>query len=254
MEENFDNLIFEAALCERADNYQVMVQIMKKAVKIVPVNKPDIHIKVRNLFSVAYKNIAGSRRSAHRIYTAEHSKYENDPVKTEVVKKYITIVEQELNEICDDVIWYITNHIQGSPIFSDIESQVFFLKMKGDYLRYKAEVNENQEIIDESGINYVEARKLAEELKPTNPVKLGLALNYSVYLYEIVRDGNSACSVAKEAFDKAIFGLDNLSEDHYKDSTLIMQLLRDNMTLWTNQDENMEGDDERFDDLDKEEL
>lgn len=254
MEDNFENLIFEAALCERADNYQVMVQIMKKAVKLVPATKSDIQIKTRNLFSVAYKNIAGSRRSAHRIYTAEFGKYENDPVKAEIVRRYITQVEGELHEICDDVIWYITNHIQGSPVFSDVESQVFFLKMKGDYLRYKAEVDENQKTINESASNYVEARKLAEELKPTNPVKLGLALNYSVYLYEIVRDGNGACEVAKEAFDKAIFGLDTLSEDHYKDSTLIMQLLRDNMTLWSNQDDNIEVDDERFDDLDKEEL
>jgi len=27
--------------------------------------------------------------------------------------------------------------------------------------------------------------------------------------------------------------LDTLNEDSYKDSTLIMQLLRDNLTLWT---------------------
>lgn len=34
-----------------------------------------------------------------------------------------------------------------------------------------------------------------------------------------------------QAFDDAIAELDTLSEDCYKDSTLIMQLLRDNLTL-----------------------
>lgn len=42
-----------------------------------------------------------------------------------------------------------------------------------------------------------------------------------------------ACHLAKQAFDEAISELDSLSEESYKDSTLIMQLLRDNLTLWT---------------------
>ena len=42
-----------------------------------------------------------------------------------------------------------------------------------------------------------------------------------------------ACHLAKQAFDEAIAELDTLNEDSYKDSTLIMQLLRDNLTLWT---------------------
>lgn len=42
-----------------------------------------------------------------------------------------------------------------------------------------------------------------------------------------------ACHLAKQAFDEAIAELDSLNEESYKDSTLIMQLLRDNLTLWT---------------------
>ncbi|PON33167.1 14-3-3 protein [Parasponia andersonii] len=44
------------------------------------------------------------------------------------------------------------------------------------------------------------------------------------------------------AFDEAIAELDTLGEDSYKDSTLIMQLLRDNLTLWTS--DMQEGTDE----------
>ncbi|KAJ0138846.1 Uncharacterized protein HZ326_18183, partial [Fusarium oxysporum f. sp. albedinis] len=83
-------------------------------------------------------------------------------------------------------------------------------------------------------------------------IRLGLALNFSVFYYEILNAPDQACHLAKQAFDDAIAGttrgllpigqrytdmesteLDTLSEESYKDSTLIMQLLRDNLTLWT---------------------
>lgn len=84
------------------------------------------------------------------------------------------------------------------------------------------------------------------ELAPTHPIRLGLALNFSVFYYEILNSPDQACHLAKQAFDDAIAGqymtpelvgrqltqcveLDTLSEESYKDSTLIMQLLRDNL-------------------------
>ena len=68
-------------------------------------------------------------------------------------------------------------------------------------------------------------------LNSTNPIRLGLALNFSVFHYEINGNKDKACALAKAAFDEAIAELDNLKEDSYKDSTLIMQLLRDNLTV-----------------------
>lgn len=66
-----------------------------------------------------------------------------------------------------------------------------------------------------------------------------MALNFSVFYYEILNSPDRACRLAKAAFDDAIAELDTLAEDSYKDSTLIMQLLRDNLTLWTS---DMQGD------------
>jgi 14-3-3 protein epsilon len=78
----------------------------------------------------------------------------------------------------------------------------------------------------------------AIELTPTHPIRLGLALNFSVFYYEILNSPDRACHLAKQAFDDAIAELDSLSEESYRDSTLIMQLLRDNLTLWTSSDGN----------------
>ncbi len=63
-----------------------------------------------------------------------------------------------------------------------------------------------------------------------------MALNFSVFYYEILNSPDRACHLAKQAFDDAIAELDSLSEESYRDSTLIMQLLRDNLTLWTSSD------------------
>merc|ERR1711907_215976 len=86
-------------------------------------------------------------------------------------------------------------------------------------------------------------------LPPTDPIRLGLALNYSVFHYEIQNAPEEACALAKKAFDDAIAELDTLSEESYKDSTLIMQLLRDNLTLWTSDQPGDEAEDMPVDDV-----
>ena len=109
--------------------------------------------------------------------------------------------------------------------------------MKGDYYRYLAEIaagDDKKGIVDQSHQAYQEAFEISKkEMQPTHPIRLGLAFNFSVFSYEILNSPEKACSLAKTAFDQAIAQLDTLSEKSYKDSTLIMQLLKENLTLWT---------------------
>jgi hypothetical protein len=86
--------------------------------------------------------------------------------------------------------------------------------------------------------NIIKALDVAtENLPETHPTRLGLALNFSVCYYEILKQPDKACELAKKSFDSAIEKLDTLNDNSYKDSTLIMQLLRDNLTLWTSSNE-----------------
>jgi len=119
--------------------------------------------------------------------------------------------------------------------------------MKGDYYRYLAECStgEQQSKISQGGLGaYQEATVIAtSDLKETNPIRLGLALNFSVFYYEILNNPTQACSLAKQAFDDAIAKIEELNDDEYKESTTIMQLIRDNLTLWSSELEG-EGEEE----------
>lgn len=109
--------------------------------------------------------------------------------------------------------------------------------MQGDYHRYIAEFSDGEgkrKAAENAKAAYDMAMEVAKkELTVTHPIRLGLALNFSVFHYEVLSNPDEACKMAREAFEDSIAELDNVSEDSYKDSTLIMQLLRDNLTLWT---------------------
>merc|ERR550537_814144 len=113
--------------------------------------------------------------------------------------------------------------------------------MKADYYRYIAEFSDGDaknKAAENAKNAYAEAQKVAEkDLAVTHPIRLGLALNFSVFQYEVLSNPDEACKMARTAFEDAIAELDNVAEDSYKDSTLIMQLLRDNLTLWTSDQE-----------------
>lgn len=222
-----------AKLAEQAERYDEMVEAMKKVANL----DVELTVEERNLLSVAYKNVIGARRASWRIISSIEQKEDNKGNDSHVkrIKEYRSKVENELTNICNDILSVLDQHL--IPSSTTGESKVFYYKMKGDYHRYLAEFAQAQarkEAAENSLIAYKSASDIAiTELPPTHPIRLGLALNFSVFYYEILNSPDRACHLAKQAFDDAIAELDTLSEDSYKDSTLIMQLLRDNLTLWT---------------------
>lgn len=227
--------VYMAKLAEQAERYEEMVEFMEKVAKTVDVE--ELTVEERNLLSVAYKNVIGARRASWRIISSieqkEESRGNEDHVS--VIKEYRGKIESELSKICDGILSLLESHL--IPSASSAESKVFYLKMKGDYHRYLAEFKtgaERKEAAESTLLAYKSAQDIAlAELAPTHPIRLGLALNFSVFYYEILNSPDRACNLAKQAFDEAISELDTLGEESYKDSTLIMQLLRDNLTLWT---------------------
>merc|ERR1719389_91138 len=209
-----------------------MVEYMKKVANNCT---EDLTLEERNLLSVAYKNVVGARRASLRIIGSIQSKEESkNGENLGQVKAYKAKVEEELNKICNDILQLLEKDLIKESL--QPEPKVFYQKMKADYFRYLAEFatgDQKDSHSKQAEAAYTDATAAAGSLAPTHPIRLGLALNYSVFMYEVQGKQGDACSLAKQAFDDAIAELDTLDEESYKDSTLIMQLLRDNLTLWT---------------------
>jgi len=250
-EDQRKDLVFLARTAEAAERYDDMCKCMRRLVQICNDLKQDLSVDERNLLSVAYKNVIGARRASWRTLNAESQDEKNTPL----INSYKKQVENELKTICKDVLALLEKKLINTDTIDEVketskdntkttinnspsgEAQVFYLKMAGDYYRYLAEAVPGDENEKSSADYYKRAFELSEKvLEPTHPIRLGLALNYSVCFYEILKDKKKACQLAKDAFDEAISKLDKLEEADYKDSTLIMQLLRDNLTLWTSTD------------------
>jgi len=232
-----DKDVYFAKLAEQAERYDEMASHMEAVGK----SGDELSVEERNLLSVAYKNAVGSRRAAWRIITSveqkERSKGNDENAKN--AREYRAKVEAELDDICKKILGVLAENL--IPKATTGESKVFYQKMKADYYRYIAEYSQGDaktKTAEDARLAYEEAFKFAEQdLAVTHPIRLGLALNYSVFQYEVLSNPDEACKMARTAFEDAIAELDSVGEDSYKDSTLIMQLLRDNLTLWTSDQE-----------------
>jgi len=233
-----DHFVYMAKLAEQAERYDEMAQYMKEV--STDDGAEELSVEERNLLSVAYKNAVGTRRASWRIISSVEQK-ETSKGNREGANRaaeYRNKVETELDDICDKILVLLDEHLIKNS--STGESKVFYYKMKGDYFRYIAEYKTEEaksSASEKAHDAYKQAMEIAKsELLVTHPIRLGLALNFSVFYYEVLNNPDEACKMARQAFEDAIAELDNVSEDSYKDSTLIMQLLRDNLTLWTSDD------------------
>merc|ERR1712100_30873 len=232
-----DKNVYFAKLAEQAERYDEMANYMEEVGK----GDGELSVEERNLLSVAYKNAVGSRRAAWRIITSveQKEKSKGNEENAKYAKEYCAKVETELQKICDTILGLLDGNLISKA--GSGESKVFYQKMKADYYRYIAEFSEGDakaKAAENARLAYSDAQTVAEkDLAVTHPIRLGLALNFSVFQYEVLSNPEEACKMARTAFEDAIAELDNVAEDSYKDSTLIMQLLRDNLTLWTTDQE-----------------
>jgi hypothetical protein len=249
-----EELVYRAKLAEQAERYEDMVRIMKEVVH----HASELSVDQRNLLSVGYKNVVGIRRTSWRTISALEVKEESrkNLKRAELARSFRVKIEDELNSSCQEVLDLISSILANKK--NNTESRVFFLKMQGDYYRYMAEYQSSganktkygNTATENANRVYQQALELASsDMPPTHPIRLGLALNYSVYFYEVKEQPSEACTMARTAFDQAIAELDNLDEEQYKDSTTIMQLIRDNLTLWTSEMQDVPKDGAIIEDL-----
>merc|ERR1712025_581311 len=153
-------------------------------------------------------------------------------------------IETKLTEDCQKIIDMINKKVLAKECQG--EAKAFFVKMVGDYYRYIAENAKGakmEEVKQKALGAYNEANQIT--LPPCNPIKLGLALNFSVFHYEVMKNHKAACDLADKALQDALDKIDELEEDDFRDAKSIIELLKENLTLWREEEE----DSNQIDDL-----
>lgn len=230
--------IFMARVADQAERYDDMVEFLQE---VIQAKSEDLNTEERNLLSVGFKNLISSRRAAWRTVGAieqneKYAEYSGD------CKEYKGKIEKELEEQCKKVINIVKD--QSLPKATDPESKTFYLKMIGDYFRYIAETASGAtlEEVKAGALEYYgKAEKEAKELKPYNSTRLGLALNFSVFHYEVKNDIPQACKLAEEALEQAKENIDNMDNEDARDALSIVELLKENLSLWKEEGEDDEA-------------
>ena len=226
---------------ERAEKFEDMVKWINKFVQMDPVLSHD----ERNILSAGYKNVISSKRASWRLlHSLEKKEEKKHSPNLAYLQEIKGKVEDEMRRICDEIQDSLDKYL--IPNAKDPENKVFYLKLKGDYYRYRAEFTsgqENEQATNQAEKAYKEAYDIAEKHIPiSSSTRLGLALNFSVFYYEIRNLKDEACQIAKSAFEESMKILDDLERIKAKDTILIIQLLKENLILWNNEYNEAEGE------------
>lgn len=234
-----EEILLLCRMAEQCERYDEMIDFVRHYISKCSGEFSDDE---RNILSVAFKNLVGVRRTAWRVLNSietKESRRSNADNQARAAS-YKDKVEGELRSFCREILRLIDSELM--PKTASNEGKVFFVKMKADYYRYICEFAQGQykeESLKSAQECYQQALDIAEGcLDSTHPSRIGLALNYSVFNYEILNQHADAIKIAQKAFDEGIANLENLTDEQaYKESTMILQLLRDNISLWNSEAE-----------------
>ncbi len=230
-----DEYIFLARLYEKAEKPVQTIEFIKKMVEL----NPMLNREEKKVLTSGYKYMITNNRNSWKLINSLEKKEakKGNSSNLESIKEIKTRVENEMRSTIDDVQDLIDNFLL--PNANKNESRAFYLKMKADYYRYLAEFavdEEKNEAIQLAYDAYKEAYDIAEKnLSNSNNTRLGLALNFSVFCYEIGNAKQDACMIAKAAFEESMKVLDDLEKSKAKETILIIQILKENLLLWTNE-------------------
>lgn len=224
-----DQNVLLAKYAERAERSDDMAEFMTARVQTgVPLNTEE-----RDLFSAAFKSALSGRRQAVRV-ALSYSKNPEYGLEGTLAAGYRTKLDAEITQVCQNATTLLQNILL--PNATDQESQTFYYKMTGDYYRYMAEFAEDAKkasMGSQATHYYNQGLIVAQYLSATHPTRLGLALNYSVFLHEVEGKTAEAIATAKGAFESGVMDANSIQDDQEKQEALLtLQLLQDNLALW----------------------
>lgn len=229
-----EKCLWKAKLAQEANRFEDMARYMRQVAECgEPMTKDE-----DNMLAAAYKHLLDTKRSSRRTLVTVEQKDGIASWEAAVARRYRERVDDELRALCTEVLAVVDRWLTSDqPDASDPATGVFYWKLCADYNRYAAEVidepGDRAAVVAMSRAAYERADQMGRTmLRPIDPVRLGLMLNYSVFLYQVCQQRRQGHDVAKHAFDEAVAEIDAIDDSMYDDSTLILRLIRDNLAIW----------------------
>ena len=204
----------------------------KAAMEVMKLSRESLTPEDEATISVVTKTRVDALRRARRIICAVEEREENKAKVSRVIalRGFKGKIEEELAGLLNQFISAIDNSFSTHP--TSEPSRILFLKMKADYCRYLAEIQRMP--VQQVQAAYVQAYDAARQaLGPAHPLRTGIALNYSVFFYEIVGNHESAIQIAKSAYDEGITAARTLPIDEKDDATEVLNLISSNIKNWS---------------------
>lgn len=215
-------------------------EAIKYLEEIIKLKKGNITEEERNILFSSLKTLINSRRDSWNTVNALESKErKNESSLLPRVSELKLCLSEEIKNYINKGIELIDTYLFKAA--NNDELKVIYAKTKGDYIRYIIELTP-KENVDEINIlkekcdeNYKLGLNLCSNLNNLNTTKIGLILNYTVFLYQIVKDCQNAYIIANNAYKAT---LKSINDDKYdltllKDLNKLMNLLKDNISKWS---------------------
>ena len=192
--------------------------------------KESLDQSERQLFERAFKTAIDPVRDTLRSLVVFYDN-ESDPGKAELIKKYQESSHNELTGLCTRAIALIKTKLL--PGATDSSAKVFYLKALGDYHRYMAEFESEEGPRNEAAEFYRDAVQISDsDLLKSDPLRLGLILNYAIFLFDHMRRDDEPVEMLQRARKDAEIDLAQLDAQQKSQSLDVLRAMRANLAVW----------------------
>lgn len=229
-EEAIRRSVFLAQTAEAAERYDEMCVFMREVCMAVP----ELNAEGRNLLYLAFKKRVGALRTHWRVVddAAEAARESGAGDEAAFASERLESLANKIAVVAGEV-FAIIDRLES--LVSTDEAGIFYMKMRADYHRYLAETRQGMARTAAAQVadaGYAEALARARgALRSGHATLLGVALNYAIFMREVCADRDGACRLVRATLAGA--ALEYGSYPDGEEAAAALQLLRDNLGIWT---------------------